>query len=180
MQSGMIPRKFFLTKGVGRALYELESFEMALRDANIQSYNLVFVSSILPPGCQKVSPEEGNACLSPGEIVFSVLAQRRSSDEGSLISASIGVAHPKDDGEHGYLCEHTDGYAADRPGLLAEARAARMLGTSWGIAGEDMEKAGPGLWSVGGKQINTENISMEATVGDGEWCTVLSAIVFIP
>ncbi len=176
----MIPRKFFLTGGVGRAPYELESFEMALRDANVQSYNLVLVSSILPPGCQKVSPEEGNTSLSPGEIVFCVLAQKRSSDEGSLITASIGVAHPNDDGGHGYLCEHTNGYPLDRPGFLAEARAARMMGTSWGLTEEDMEEVEPGLWSAGGKHIKTENITVEATVGGGEWCTVLSAVVFIP
>ena len=109
-----------------------------------------------------------------------MLAQKRSNDEGNPISATIGIAYPTDGGEHGYLCEHTDGFTADSPGFLAEARAARMMGTSWGMAGEDIEEVEPGLWSAGGRHINTENISVEATVGGGEWCTVLSAVVFIP
>lgn len=46
-----VPRRVFLTKGVGRHREKLSSFEMALRGAQIHAYNLVTVSSILPPGC---------------------------------------------------------------------------------------------------------------------------------
>ncbi|PKP55132.1 MAG: pyruvoyl-dependent arginine decarboxylase, partial [Candidatus Altiarchaeales archaeon HGW-Altiarchaeales-2] len=45
----MVPRKVFFTKGVGRAKEQLASFEAALRDAGIEKFNLVTVSSILPP-----------------------------------------------------------------------------------------------------------------------------------
>jgi len=53
------PTKVFLTKGVDVHKDKLASFELALRDAGIEKYNLVFVSSILPPNCKIISREEG-------------------------------------------------------------------------------------------------------------------------
>ena len=55
----MIPRKAFLTKGTGVHKDRLASFELALRAARIEKYNLVSVSSILPPNCKLVPKEEG-------------------------------------------------------------------------------------------------------------------------
>ena len=48
----MVPKKIFFTKGVGRHKHELQSFELALRNASIEKCNLVKVSSIVPPGCK--------------------------------------------------------------------------------------------------------------------------------
>ena len=42
----MIPTKMFFTKGVGIAKEQLMSLEMAFRDAGIEKFNLVPVSSI--------------------------------------------------------------------------------------------------------------------------------------
>jgi hypothetical protein len=42
--TGFVPRKFFLTKGVGYHKEELASFELALRDAKIGQFNLVNVA----------------------------------------------------------------------------------------------------------------------------------------
>ncbi|MGA1793552.1 MAG: pyruvoyl-dependent arginine decarboxylase, partial [Thermoplasmatota archaeon] len=49
---GFTPKRLFLTKGVGRHREKLASFELALRDAGIEKFNLVHVSSIFPPGCK--------------------------------------------------------------------------------------------------------------------------------
>ena len=56
-----IPSIMFLTKGVGRHREQLTSFELALRDAGIASFNLVSVSSIFPPNCRLVSKQKGLA-----------------------------------------------------------------------------------------------------------------------
>ncbi|MGH2581963.1 MAG: pyruvoyl-dependent arginine decarboxylase, partial [Anaerolineales bacterium] len=48
----MIPNRIFFTKGVGVHKDRLASFEAALRDAKIEKFNLVYVSSIFPPGCR--------------------------------------------------------------------------------------------------------------------------------
>ena len=58
-----VPRKLFLTRGVGINKEKLTSFEMALRNAGIAHVNIVRVSSIFPPGCKIVSPEEGLAVI---------------------------------------------------------------------------------------------------------------------
>ena len=76
----MIPKYFFLTKGVGKHKENLSSFELALRDAGIQHCNIVTVSSIIPPGCRLIPKEKGVQMLQPGEITFVVLA-RNSTDE---------------------------------------------------------------------------------------------------
>ena len=55
----MTPKQLFLTKGMGIHKEKLTSFEMALRDAGIEKYNLVKVSSIFPPGCEIISKEKG-------------------------------------------------------------------------------------------------------------------------
>ena len=65
----LIPRKLFLTRGVGIHREKLTSFELALRDAGIAQFNLVRVSSIFPPHCQIVEREEGLQLLQAGEIL---------------------------------------------------------------------------------------------------------------
>ena len=70
-----VPRKIFLTKGVGVHKEKLASFELALRDAGIAALNLITVSSILPPECEFVDKETGVKLLSPGQIVPIVLAR---------------------------------------------------------------------------------------------------------
>ena len=71
----MMPEQFFLTKGVGRHRDQLQSFELALRDAGIQYCNLVTVSSIVPAGCKLISRDQGLKMLHPGEITYVVLAR---------------------------------------------------------------------------------------------------------
>ena len=55
----MAPKRIFFTKGVGRHRQKLASFEAALRDAGIEKFNLVYVSSIFPPSCKIITKEEG-------------------------------------------------------------------------------------------------------------------------
>src|SRR3989338_6629065 len=68
-----VPQKIFFTKGVGVHREQLASFELALRDAGIAAFNLVPVSSIFPPNCQKISREEGLKILKPGSIFIALL-----------------------------------------------------------------------------------------------------------
>ena len=102
----MVPTKIFFTKGVGVHRERLTSFELALRDAGIAQFNLVSVSSIYPPFCKRVSPEEGLKELKPGAIVHCVMARNATDEPNRLIAASIGAALPADSEQHGYLSEH--------------------------------------------------------------------------
>ncbi len=107
----MIPTKVFFTRGIGHANEKIISFENALRDAQISQYNLVSVSSILPPQCKEVSVQEGIGLLSPGQIVYTVLSritmENQSSNQLKSMFASIGVAKPDDTTLYGYLGEYS-------------------------------------------------------------------------
>lgn len=179
----MIPRYFFLTKGVGRHKENLQSFELALRDAGIQHCNLVNVSSIIPPTCKRISREKGLSMLSLGQITFTVLSKESTNEPHRLIVASIGLALPSSKDSYGYLSEHhACGQTEEDAGDYAEDLAATMLATTMGIH-FDPETAWDErrqLFKASGLIIKTTNITHSATGGkNGLWTTVISAAVFI-
>jgi len=180
----MIPKYFFLTKGVGKHKERLQSFELALRSAGIQHCNIVNVSSIIPPGCKQISREKGLKMLEPGEIVFAVLAKNQTNEPHRLIAASIGVAIPSGKNNYGYLSEHHSfGQTDEAAGDYAEDLAATMLATTMGIP-FDPETAWDERkeqFKASGLIIKTTNITQSAR-GDknGLWTTVIAAAVFVP
>jgi arginine decarboxylase len=179
----MVPRKVFFTKGVGRDKHELQSFELALRDAGIEKFNLVSVSSILPPGCRIVSKDEGLKELVPGQIVFVVMARNTTNEPNRLVASSIGCAVPADCTQYGYLSEHhTFGANAEIAGHTAEDLAATMLATTLGIpfdAEKDWDER-EDLYKMSGKIVRSFNVTQTAE-GDksGGHTTVISAAVFV-
>jgi arginine decarboxylase len=179
----IIPKKMFLTKGVGVDKNRLSSFELALRSAGIERFNLVYVSSILPPLCQVVPKNEGIKELSEGQILFCVMARNETNEPNRLISASIGVAMPKNKKQYGYLSEHhAFGQTADIAGDYAEDLAATMLASTLGIpfdpgqAWDERKK----VYHATGTIFRTSNIcqSVEGHK-DGLWTTAIAAAVFI-
>jgi len=180
----MVPKKIFFTKGVGVHKDKLASFEMALRDAGIAKYNLVYVSSIFPPHCEKVSRTEGIKLLDPGEIVHCVMARNESNEPNRMVSASIGVALPKKRELHGYLSEHhAFGETAKKTGDYAEDLAATMLATTFGIkfnldAAWDERKQ---IYKTSGHIFRTTSHTKSAKCNkNGLWTTAIATAVFIP
>ncbi len=179
-----LPKKMFLTKGVGKHREKLTSFELALRNAGIAEYNLVRVSSIFPPHCKIVSKSDGLKELSPGQIVHCVMSQCETNEPHRLVAASIGLAIPKDRSHYGYLSEHhSHGQRDDVAGDYAEDLAASMLATILGVefdpdASWDQKKE---IWRISEKIVVTRNITQSA-IGDknGLWTTVIAAAILLP
>lgn len=180
----MIPKYFFLTKGVGKHKERLQSFELALKDAGIQQCNIVEVSSIVPPGCKRIPKDKGLEMLKPGEITFIVMAKNATCEPHRLVAASIGVAIPTGKRSYGYLAEHHSfGETAELGGDYAEGLAATMLATTMGVK-FDPETA----WDERKKLFETSELIVETTnitqsaMGDksGLWTTVIAAAVFVP
>jgi len=178
------PTKMFFTKGVGRHKDYLQSFELALRNAGIEKFNLVTVSSIYPPGCKRITKEDGLKLMSPGAITFSVMARNATNEPNRLIAASIGVAQPAEENMYGYLSEHHPfGETDEKAGDYAEDLAATMLASTLGLefdlntAWDEREK----LYKMSGKIVRTFNITQSAE-GDknGLWTTVIAAAVLLP
>lgn len=178
----MVPKKAFITKGVGKHKEKLTSFEMALRNAGIAEYNLVKVSSIFPPNCNLISKANGLQLLNPGQVVFVVLSENSTDEPNRLIAASAGLAIPKDSAKYGYISEHHSfGQKEVVAGEYAEDLAAYMLATTLG-APFDSDKSydeQKDIWKISGYQVKTRNITQSA-VGDknGLWTTVIAAVVF--
>jgi len=179
----MIPKKVFFTKGVGVHKEKLASFELALRDAGIEKFNLVYVSSIFPPNCEIISKEEGLKELKPGEIIHCVMARSDTNEPNRLVSAAVGLAIPHDKNHYGYLSEHHDfGLKEDVSGEYAEDLAATMLATTLGIP-FDPDKAWDErkqMYKASGKIFRTRHICQSAEGNkNGLWTSVLAVAVLI-
>lgn len=179
-----VPRSMFLTRGVGRHKEQLASFELALRDAGVAEFNLVSVSSIFPPGCRIVTRRVGLRQLSPGQIVFAVIARQATNEPNRLISSSIGVAIPNDKEQYGYLSEHhAFGVKGQVAGDYAEDLAAQMLATTLGID-FDVDKSydeKKETWKISGKIVRTLNMTQSAEGDkDGLWTTTVAISVLLP
>ena len=183
MGKDMVPRRLFLTKGVGKHKERLTSFELALRDAGIASQNLVRVSSIFPPHCKLISRKEGQKYLHHGEVVFAVVAENSTREPHRLLASSIGVAIPGDRGTYGYMSEHHSyGETDDQAGDYAEELAAEMLATTLDVEFDadkswDEKKE---IYRISNKIVRTANMTQSA-VGDkhGRWTTVIAAAILI-
>ncbi|MCX7826649.1 MAG: arginine decarboxylase, pyruvoyl-dependent [Verrucomicrobiae bacterium] len=177
-----VPSKLYLTKGVGTHKHELRSFEMALRDAGIEKYNLVSVSSILPPRCRIIPRKQGEQMLQPGEITFAVISRISTNEPHRLIAASIGVAVPANEDDYGYLSEiHRYGMNDQAAGELAEDMAAAMLASTLGVEfNEDADwDQREEVFKVSGKIVKTTNVTQSAIGTPNGWTTVVAAAIYI-
>ena len=179
----LVAKKLFLTKGVGVAEDKLTSFEYALRNAGIAGTNIVLISSIFPPKAKLISRKDGLKLIKPGQVLFTIYSRNQTNEPQRLISASVGIAQPKDRSKYGYLSEY-DSYGKNESdaGDYAEDIAAQMLASSLGIP-FDIDKSWDEKrqqWTISGKIYKTKNITQTAK-GDkkGRWTTVFSAAVLI-
>jgi len=180
----LVASKLFFTKGVGRHREKLASFELALRDAHIAQFNIVRVSSIFPPHCKVISRAKGLRYLRDGQILHTVIAEAATKEPHRLMSASVGVAIPKERNLYGYLSEHHGFGEKERvAGDYAEDLAAEMLATILGVNFDpdksyDEKKE---IWKISGKIVRTMNTTQSALGSkDGQWTTVLAAGILIP
>ncbi|MCI0497147.1 MAG: arginine decarboxylase, pyruvoyl-dependent [Thermoplasmata archaeon] len=179
----LLPKKVFFTSGVGTHREQLNSFELALRDAGIEKYNLVSVSSILPPHCDIISRAKGLKMIQPGSVVHTVMSKNSSKEANRLISTAIGCAIPLDRERYGYISEHHDfGVTKKDAGEYAEDLAAEMLASTLGIpfdvdASYDMKRE---IFKIDGRIVKTRHVAESARCKSSEkWTTVIAAAVFI-
>jgi arginine decarboxylase len=143
----------------------------------------VRVSSIFPPECKLIGRKEAMAKLSPGQVLYAVIAESATNEPNRLIAASIGVAIPRDRSRYGYLSEHHSyGETDQKAGDYAEDLAAQMLATTLGVefdpeAAWDERKEN---WRISDEIVTTRNVTQSA-IGDkdGRWSTVVAAAVLV-
>lgn len=179
----IVPSKVFLTKGVGKHKERLASFELALRMAEIEKYNIVTVSSILPPRVKLIPRTQALARLSPGQILFCVMSKIDSCEPGRLMSASVGLAMPAEKNAYGYISEHQAfGQTEKTAGDYAEDLAASMLATTLGIEFDSDQAYNERreLYMMSRKIVRTSSITQSARgAKNGLWTTAVAAAVLI-
>ena len=142
---------------------KLTSFEYALRNAGIAGTNLVLISSIFPPGAKLISRAAGLKLIKPGQILFTIYSKNQTNEPRRHITASVGIAQPKDKSRYGYLSEYDSfGQSQKEAGDYAEDIAAQMLASSLGIP-FDIDKSWDEKrqqWTISGKIYKTSNSIM--------------------
>lgn len=179
----LLPSRMFFTRGVGSHRNNLQSFEIALRDAGIAQCNLVKVSSIFPAGCQIVTRRAGLQSIQPGQITFCVLAEERTDEPNRLLSAGVGLALPAEDAKYGYISEHHGfGMTERKTADYVEDMAASMLASTLDVefdpdADYDERRE---IYRMSGRIVTTRAI-VQSAKGDknGLWTTVVAAAVFL-
>lgn len=83
-----------VVSGVGDGVSELGAFDAALADAGLHNYNLVTLSSVIPPGASVVTREAfpADRGLAVGDAVAVVLARGTVGEGGGSVAAGLGWA----------------------------------------------------------------------------------------
>ncbi len=96
-----------ITKGTGLGPTELSAFDHALVNAGIANYNLIYLSSVLPPGSDVIRRGKSSANQGGqwGDRLYLVIAQMRTILRNQEVWAGVGwMQDPKT--KKGLLVEH--------------------------------------------------------------------------
>jgi len=190
----LVPKYYFLTSGLGIHDYKLISFEYALRNAGCEKFNLVPVSSIIPPECEKLTFEEGLKKLRTGEIVFCVMSRISTKEKNIPVSAVISSIKEKHK-NHGYFLESSDS-KSDFIDVIKETIKMTFSMTDISdnsdikiqnvdlfkkiaiLTDESGNSSSKGIHNIGSSKIEWLGISGNNTKNK-KWLTVLSMAIFI-
>lgn len=97
-----------MAHGVGRGPTALAAFDSALLDAGVANYNLICLSSVIPPG----SRIERRRWITPpqdwGRRLYCVVSQAREERPGHAVHAGIGWVQDPERGEGLFVELHDD------------------------------------------------------------------------
>lgn len=101
-----------ISSGTGEGNTQLSSFDEALFNAGIANYNLIRLSSVIPPkSVLKIEPYEGNGKDGFGNRLYLVYAEKRESEKGREAWAGIGWVQTLDG--RGLFVEHNGSQQAE-------------------------------------------------------------------
>ncbi|MFH1409408.1 MAG: pyruvoyl-dependent arginine decarboxylase [Nanoarchaeota archaeon] len=101
----MLFSKFYLCGGVGKGKTKLSSYDSALYSCGIGDFNLIRVSSIIPPGAAMLA--ELPSGIRPGSLVHIVDACNYGDQVHKLLASYIGIAVPEDRRLPGVIMEYS-------------------------------------------------------------------------
>jgi arginine decarboxylase len=118
-------REIRISTGVGVATTELAAFDAALYEAGIGDYNLLTLSSVIPPGAEVLQKQPDLSGVEWGDRLYVVLAEQRASVIGEEAWAGIGWIQETGGRRRGLFVEH-HGSSEDEVEGLIQASLASM------------------------------------------------------
>lgn len=100
---------FHLCSSVGKGKSKLTSFDNALLVSGVANFNLVKISSILPP--HLLQSDKVN--LPEGSILYTAFANISTCEKDRVISAAIAVGIPNNPNDIGVIMEFADNCGVD-------------------------------------------------------------------
>lgn len=100
-----------VSSGAGEGKTLLSAFDAALQDAGAADFNLIRLSSVIPPHSVIEVGTAGAPYRLRGDRVYAVYADRRSEVPGETVWAGVGWVQQEDNG-WGFFAEH-DGLSED-------------------------------------------------------------------
>ena len=96
-----------VSSGIGTGPTELAAFDQALVDAGVANFNLIYLSSVLPPKSEvvKVQPHSFTLEGEWGDRLYVVMAQKRTNRRNHEVWAGVGWIQDEATGA-GLLVEH--------------------------------------------------------------------------
>jgi arginine decarboxylase len=97
-----------VSHGTGSGPTEIAAFDKALVDAGVANFNLIYLSSVIPPDSKITEDRPKKLFGQWGDRLYVVMAQKRTSKPNQEAWAGIGWIQDESDGR-GLLVEH-EGY----------------------------------------------------------------------
>lgn len=155
-------RAIQVATGAGAGPTELAAFDAALRDAGIANFNLIYLSSVIPPGSDVEISVDGGVRVPGtwGDRLYLVAAEERLSEPGAEAWAGIGWVQSEHDGRGLFVEHHGRSEASVRSDIERS-----LVSLS---AGRDVE-LGPVRMAVRGARCESEPVcALVAAVFEAE------------
>jgi len=94
----------YITSGKGHGKTLLSAFDAALFDAGVSNYNLLILSSIIPPGSVIKMQKYHTPANEYGHKLYIVMSENRSRESGRWIASAVGWCQEEDG--RGVFVEH--------------------------------------------------------------------------
>lgn len=97
-----VAKEFYITTGYGIDEYEISSFDKALVASGLGDYNIVRVSSIIPPNTKQTT----DINYKKGSVLFTAYS-KNSTNKKELIASAVVAAIPKESNKIGVIMEYS-------------------------------------------------------------------------
>lgn len=182
-----IPAEYFYTKGHGQSNYggkgqpyEAGSYDAALNMAKIEQANVMFYTSLIPPGAEEVTRAKGVNSITWGRVIDCIMAKFNGTHGQKITASVLATAIYNDQGKFmgHFACEYA-GYGSEEDAIetllhdVTEMIERRGWGTPLSTARmRKLTKTSKG-WSFKPERIHSETLKVTKKYG-----SVLAAICF--